>query len=429
MDAIRVSHLSKMYRVYARPADMLWEMLTRKPRHKEFWALRDVSLEVARGEVVGVIGRNGAGKSTLLKILAGTLDKTAGQVEIHGRMSAILELGTGFHPEYSGRENIYMGGLCLGMSRQEIDRKLHEIVDFSELGEVIDQPFKTYSSGMQARLAFSVAISVEPDNLIIDEALAAGDMLFTAKCYQKMHDIARSGTTVFFVTHNLSTIYELCTAAVLLHRGRMVTMGAPRRVGYEYERLLSEERERMLATRPSPASPARGAEKRDERAKIARIEDVFITDARGVRRETLVFGEEYTTVVRCRFLERCPGANVAFRIQNPLGATITGDNTLFQDLFISGEPGDVVDVCFRSRCKLTRGTYILGAGVTQPLSLDYPRGQYVALDKVNECVVFQVTNDTPYSGYFSMDSQISIVRQAGRERAQEDVAGKEEIAA
>ncbi len=235
--AIRVVKLSKMFKIYNRPADMFWEMLTSEPRYKPFWALRDITFEVARGHVVGIIGRNGAGKSTLLRIITGTLDKTSGLFTVGGRISSILELGTGFNGEYSGRQNIYLGGMMVGMTREEIRRKEEWIIQFSELEEFIDQPFKTYSTGMQARLTFATAVCVDPDILIVDEALSVGDARFQRKSFAKIEEFRKSGRTILLVSHDLNTINTFCDQAILLERGEIIEQGEPYRVTQIYHKM------------------------------------------------------------------------------------------------------------------------------------------------------------------------------------------------
>jgi len=238
--AISAQGLGKMYKIYSNPRDLALELVTNKKRHKEKWVLEDISFDVKKGSVVGIIGENGAGKSTLLKIISGTLEKTIGSYNVNGKISAILELGTGFHPRYSGRENIIMGGMCYGMSLEEVESKVDWIIEFSELEDVIDQPFHTYSSGMQARLTFATAISVDPDLLIIDEALAAGDAYFVSKCMQRIHEICNSGATVFFVSHSLYLIIELCDHAIWIDEGRIRSQGDAYAVAKAYEKTILE---------------------------------------------------------------------------------------------------------------------------------------------------------------------------------------------
>ena len=261
--ALSVRRVSKRYAIYRRQSDRLAEWLTRAPRHRSFWALRDVSFDVARGEIVGVIGRNGAGKTTLLRLLTGVSAPTAGEIDVNRPMSAILELGSGFHPEFTGHDNVFLGGAVLGMSDDEIRRKYESIVDFAELGAYMDMPYKTYSLGMQARLAFAVAISVDPDILVIDEALAAGDSAFIAKCFQRIRQICESGATVLFVSHNTYLVQRLCRRALWLEAGEVAGDGDPARVCRDYEAVLrrveQNEARALLDARRFTSEPARGA--------------------------------------------------------------------------------------------------------------------------------------------------------------------------
>ncbi len=363
--AISAENLGKMYKIYARPRDFGLELITRRCRHQPIWALRDVSFQVRRGELVGVVGRNGAGKSTLLKVLAGTLDHTCGTVAVRGKVVAILELGTGFHPECSGRENIFLGGLCLGMSRKEIESKVERIVAFSELGSVIDRPFKTYSSGMQARLTFSTAISVDPEVLIIDEALAVGDALFADKCFQRIREIASSGATVFFVTHNIEQISHLCTRAMLLHDGRLVFDGEPRRVCYEYDLLLQKDRSAEVTPRGAAPLFTMESEGADTSALKGFVIDVDVLDGAGNPVSELHLGQRYVTRIRVGFNQDVESFGVGFRLETVAGLVVSSASTVLSGMRASAHAGDVSEVRFSFVSRFGSNQLVISCGLSE----------------------------------------------------------------
>ena len=424
---IELVRLSKMYKIYEKPMDLLKEVFFGKTSHRDFWALQDVSISVAKGEILGILGRNGAGKSTLLKILAGTLDKTTGSILVSGRIASILELGTGFHPEYTGRENIIMGGLCLGMSRKEIDAAMETIIDFSELRQFIDQPFKTYSSGMQARLTFSTAISIQPEIFIVDEALAVGDMLFQEKCLRKMREICDRGCTVLFVTHSLQYIYEFCTRCILLHQSQLIADGVPRVVGEQYERLLASERQRyQVSTMLEPvktiqtsdavrvngdlgheasiasestaqlrtsiaAQPPHGV-LLDEKANaifesdgiLARIVSVELFNDRKISTTSLQYKEIFTVAIGVTFFADVPSVDIGFKFQKDTGVAVIGDTTKENNLTIVGKKGETVMAYFEFICLLYPGSYLVGVGCT---SLDKEGGFSICDQQLGALVV------------------------------------------
>ena len=270
-NAITVDHVSKLYKLYDKPSDRFKEAmgLTKKKLYREHYALRDVSFHVKRGESIGIIGTNGSGKSTMLKIITGVLNPTEGQVNVNGRISALLELGAGFNGEYSGIENVYLNGTMNGFSREEIDARMDDILRFADIGEFVNQPVKTYSSGMFVRLAFAVAINIEPEILIVDEALSVGDVFFQAKCFRKFEEFREMGKTLLMVSHDLSSISKYSDKVILLNQGTMVDEGEPKYIVDLYKRFLvhqegnqeeeKKQKEEAAATTPEEQEAAKKA--------------------------------------------------------------------------------------------------------------------------------------------------------------------------
>jgi ABC-type polysaccharide/polyol phosphate transport system ATPase subunit len=403
---IRVQRLVKEYRIYRRPADVLFELVTRRHRHTRFRALDGIGFDVQRGEVIGIIGRNGAGKSTLLKVLTGVVDYDEGEVAVAGRVSAILELGTGINPEYSGRDNILYGGMCRGMTKQEITEKFDEIIDFSELDEVIDQPFKTYSSGMQARLLFTIAMSVDSDVLIVDEALAAGDALFQEKCFSRMKNLASSGRTILFVSHSIALIQQLCTRGMLIDHGRLLVDGDTSLVLHEYDEILARARNRKTTCAPVYALGEPGETRADLKACLSEID---IIDENGESTTLLQNGNRYAVREVVTFNRSIGHAILGFRIHLPSGLVIYALQNTLRQHDIRGERGETLEVFFEFECRLQAGQYLLSGGVGEVT--DASRGLYPApfneIHIRNNVRVFQVVTESVHGGLFDFDAQIT----------------------
>ena len=352
-----VQNVSKLYRLYDKPSDRLFELVPfrRRRYHAEFWALRNVTVHVGAGEILGIVGPNGSGKSTLLQVASGILQPTSGRVAAEGRIAALLELGAGFNPEFSGRENVYLNGEILGLSRRETERIFPKIEAFAEIGEFIDRPVKEYSSGMYVRLAFATAIHVEPEILIVDEALAVGDAIFANRCLQKLEELKDRKVTILFVSHDLGLVKRLCHRAVLMIRGEVAAEGTPGEVVNRYVGLVHDQQSLDVERSELTGNYRHG----DRTSEIRKIR---LLNASGEETHTVTAGETVTVEIAASFARDCEQPMVGMLIRNRLGIEVFGTNTRIEGIDL-GEfgTGDLLTVRFRFECRLTRQEYTLTA--------------------------------------------------------------------
>jgi len=421
MNAIDVKNLTKTYRLYKSHRDRLMEAFyfSRRKFYKEFDALKDISFSIGTGETVGVIGQNGSGKSTLLKIICGVSQPTSGSVITKGRISSLLELGAGFHPEFSGRENIYMNGVLMGFSREEMEGKLPKVEEFAEIGEYIEQPVKSYSSGMFVRLAFAVAINVDPDILIIDEALAVGDIFFQAKCMIHMKKMIDNGITLVFVSHDLKTINSLCKKCAFLENGHLVDFGeAPKVVSGYVKKVYLNLNEELKAEyeNVNNSFEINGNEEKDKKymsSKLTRSEEIFVSTSKEInfpktanrygdggvkildikllnsqRRPTtqIRLRENFFIQVSIRFGKAFPTFAFGYNIKDLNGINLIGTVTTCQDMELPCvNPGDVYVFEIQSTNMLTQGIYTLSIGVELPVIVN---NKHIILDSIENAIIF-----------------------------------------
>jgi lipopolysaccharide transport system ATP-binding protein len=391
---VLVQKVSKLYRLYRRPADRLYEMLPRaRQRYSEFWALRDISFQVEKGEMLGVVGPNGCGKSTLLQIVSGILQPTTGRVVTHGRIAALLELGAGFNPEFSGRENVYLNGEILGLSRAEISKAMPSIEAFAEIGEFIDRPVKEYSSGMYVRLAFSTAIHVDPEILIVDEALAVGDAVFANRCVRKFQELRERKITVLFVSHDLGLVKQLSDRAILLLGGRIAAEGAPRDVINRYIGLVLEKQEPQNKKEDRVRSSFRHGDGSSE------ILDVRLLNANGAAVASVASGEPVTVRVRSRFRRAMSDPMVGILIRTRIGMDVYGTNTRLEQAELGDfQEGDELEVDFAIECWLTPQQYTLTVATQNPDGSSH--------DWLDDAIAFEVVDTRVAAGVANLRAKV-----------------------
>lgn len=410
--ALRADNVSKQYRIYATPADRLKESLTRGrlKRHEEFWALKDVCFEIEKGTTTGIIGPNGSGKSTLLQIITGTLNPTHGNVDYDGRVAALLELGAGFNPEFTGIENVFMNASLLGFSRRQTEKLLPEVERFAEIGPFIHQPVKTLSSGMYVRLAFSIAVAANPEILIVDEALAVGDAVFQHRCLRRIKEMQEHGTTILFVSHDPAAIRYLCSRAMLLNAGRVIADGDPMHVLNRYQKLIMEREE---AFDSGEAGDDRQApEKRPMQTGVlnytyrhgdrsAEFVSIELLDTRNNRVEIVDSGEPLVLRMRALFNREVENPIFGFLIRSQYGIQVYGTNTEQQHVsFGRIEPGEIVEVNFAFECSLGTDWYSISSAVHSSTSVS----DGVCYDWLDGALFFRVMSPILIEGLVNLNA-------------------------
>lgn len=431
--AIKVENVTKIYKLYDKPMDRLKESLglSKKVQCREHYALNDVSFDVKRGETVGIIGTNGSGKSTILKIITGVLNPTAGNVMVNGRISALLELGAGFNQEFTGIENVYLNGTMNGFTTEEIDARLDSILQFADIGDFVKQPVKTYSSGMFVRLAFAVAINIDPEILIVDEALSVGDVFFQSKCYHKFEEFKKMGKTILIVSHDLSSIAKYCDKVVFLNQGVKMDEGDPKYIIDQYKKALvkqlggvsvddfdadaSEEeadgiRQAALSFDQTMdhnlwKSSLRLNPKVNEYGNGAgEIVDFAILDEAGKITDIINKGSEFTIRMKLRYHTHLEHPIAAFTIKDLKGTDLCGTNTMYEKNDIRNvEDGDEVVVTFTQRMDLQGGEYLLSLGTT-----GYVDGEYTVYQRLYDVCNMTVFSDKNTVGFYDMNSVVKI---------------------
>ncbi|HUS13294.1 MAG TPA: ABC transporter ATP-binding protein [Pyrinomonadaceae bacterium] len=415
--ALRVEKVSKQYRIYEHPGDRLKESLSRGllRRHKEFWALRDVDFQIEAGTTVGIVGPNGCGKSTLLQIISGTLAPTHGDVWHEGRIAALLELGAGFDLEFTGVENVYMNAGLLGLTRRETDVLFPAIERFAEIGPFLYQPVKSYSSGMYVRLAFAIAASVDPDILIIDEALAVGDAVFQHRCLRRLKELHERGTTVLFVSHDAAAVRALCSRALLLKAGRLIADGKPADVLNQYQKIIMEREKAYEVDTASTTPPVLPADEVWRPLDYsyrhgdgsAEIYGATLNDAANQELHVVESGESVRLRVVARILRDVEDPVIGFLIRNRHGIHVYGTNTKEQQIeFGEVRRGELIDVTFLFECWLGSDQYSMSLAVHSRAGEAY--------DWLDAALFFKVTNMTLTEGIANLNASVTASRRAGK---------------